>query len=187
MTLKAPTECMFYMNNVRYSFGFSIQNQLIVNEYLNYFVNGKEVTIYKRKGLSFTTGDNFQGALDNCKNSLKENSLLLSCAVLFSKVNEIEAAHNFFRDKLVSYNVPSIIPNRQLSDTSFDQDNLVNYTYTDDWRNYSLYQLYKYKKVKDNFLQLLQDLGLNIKDVKVWRTKLKDLPFFLGVPEPIAS
>lgn len=96
MTLKAPTECMFYMNNVRYSFGFSIQNQLIVNEYLNYFVNGKEVTIYKRKGLSFTTGDNFQGALDNCKNSLKENSLLLSCAVLFSKVNEIEAAHNFF-------------------------------------------------------------------------------------------
>jgi hypothetical protein len=135
----------FITNGIRYVFGFSIKNMLVVEEYLYYFPNGRQTKIFERKDDDFTTGSKFRGKFSTCKDVLKPNRLMLSCAANFSAVKETVDAFHFFLDELVIY-----VPDNQ-----------------DNWMNYSLYQMNTNEKMKKAVLKSLSELGTGIRDVQV--------------------
>lgn len=135
----------FVTKGVRYVFGFILKNMLITEEYLYYFPNGRQTKIFERVGNSFTAGSKFRGRFNACKDVLKPNRLLLSCAANFSSVGEVENAFHFFSDDLVIY-------------TAANQNN---------WMNYSLYQMNIDEKVKKAVITFLDELGTGIKDIQV--------------------
>lgn len=135
----------FVTNDVRYVFGFTLKNLLVKEEYLYYFPNGRQTKIFERQGDTFTAGNKFRGKFSSCKDVLKSNRLLLSCAANFSSVEEAENAFRFFNDELVIY-------------AAENQDN---------WMNYSLYQMNNDKKVKQAVVTFLDELGTGIRDIRV--------------------
>ncbi|MEE0547583.1 MAG: ATP-binding protein [Peptococcaceae bacterium] len=135
----------FVVNDVRYAFGFSLKNMLVSEEYLYYFPNGRQTKIYERDSKGFTAGRSFSNKFKSCKDVLKENRLMLSCAANFSAVEEVLAAYRFFDDELVIYN-----PSNQ-----------------DDWLNYSLHQIHENAAIKKLVLDLLDSLGTGIKDIDI--------------------
>ena len=74
----------------------------------------------------FTAGSKFRGRFNTCKDVLKPNRLLLSCAANFSSVEEVVAAYKFFSDELVIFGP-------------------VN---ENNWMNYSLYPISQNEKMK---------------------------------------
>lgn len=135
----------FIKGNVRYAYGFSITNFLVSEEYLYYFPNNRQVKIFERSSEKFETGSKFRGRLNNCKDIIKPNRLLLSCAANFSSVEEIEKAYRFFVDDLVIYSAANE-PN---------------------WMDYSLHQIHQTPQIKAAVLAFMRDLGLGIKDIKI--------------------
>lgn len=135
----------FVTKDIRYVFGFTLKNMLVEEEYLYFFPNGRQAKIFERKGEKFTTGSKFRGKLSTCKDVLKPNRLLLSCAANFSSVVEIERAYKFFCDELVIYG-------------SNNQDN---------WMQYSLYQMNTNENVKHAVITFMQNLGIGLKDIEV--------------------
>ena len=152
----------FITKEVRYVFGFSLKNMLVSEEYLYYFPNNRQTKIFERDEKSFSAGSKFRGKFSACKDVLKPNRLLLSCAANFSSVQEVTDAFMFFNDELVIYG-----PENQ-----------------DNWMNYSLYQMNNNSKIKSAVIAFLGELGTGIKDIKVAIDKKKlestDLPPFLS-------
>lgn len=135
----------FIVDDTRYAFGFSLRNMLVTEEYLYYFPNSRQTKIFERLGEKFTAGSNFRNRFNSCKDVLKPNRLMLSCAANFSTVEEVAVAYRFFSDELVVY-------------SSANQD---------DWMNYSLYQMNTNEQIKSTVLYFLTALGTGIKDVRV--------------------
>ena len=135
----------FVKENIRYAYGFSINQFLVVEEYLYYFPNNRQVKIFERTSDKFETGSKFRGRLNSCKDILKPNRLLLSCAANFSAVDEIEKAFRFFADDLVIYNAAN----------------------ADNWMDYSLHQIHQNPQIKAAVLAFMRDLGLGIRDIKI--------------------
>lgn len=152
----------FVTNGIRYAFGFTLEHLLVVEEYLYYFPNGRQVKIYERTESGFTEGNKFKNRFDACHDVLKPNRLFLSCAANFSNVDEIAKAFGFFRDDLVIY--------RGLG--------------TDNWMEYSMNQISTNPAVKKVVLSFLRSLGTGIKDIRVKiddvNMKAHDLPPFLS-------
>lgn len=152
----------FITQDVRYVFGFSLHNMLVKEEYLYFFPNNRQTKIYERSNETFSEGNKFKGKLRTCKDVLKPNRLLLSCAANFSDVKEITDAYNFFASELVIYN----------------PENQTN------WMNYSLYQMNTNPKMKEVVLNFLSELGTGIKDIQVKFDEKKhestELPSFLS-------
>lgn len=152
----------FVKDDVRYAFGFTLNQMLVTDEYLFCFPKGRQVIIYERDAESFASGDRFKGKFEACKDVLKPNRLFLSCAANFSAVPEIEMAFAFFRDDLVVY--------RGLG--------------TDDWMNYSLGTMEQNAQVKAMVIDFLQRLGTGIKDIDIKHSKRNvdpaSLPPFLA-------
>ncbi len=135
----------FVTKGIRYMYGFTLKNLLVVDEYLYYVPKGRQTKIFERSDKGFTTGSKFSGKLAACKDVLKPNRLLLSCAANFSTVSEIIDAYRFFNDELVVYNP----------------------LYQNNWMNYSLYQMNSNPQIKKSVITLMQDLGMGIKDIDV--------------------
>lgn len=152
----------FVSNKVRYAYGFSIKDMIVTDEYLYYFPNGRQTKIFERSLEEFSAGSKFRGRLNTCKDVLKPNRLLLSCAANFSTVEEITDAYRFFADDLVIFK-----PGNE-----------------DNWMNYSLYQIYKDKRIKDAVITFMNELGICIKDIEVSIDKKQlessNLPSFLS-------
>ena len=135
----------FVTKGIRYVFGFSLRNMLISDEYLYYFPNNRQTRIFERYEDSFSVGSKFRGKFSSCKDVLKPNRLLLSCAANFSSVQEIFDVYSFFDEELVIYE-------------PMNQEN---------WMNDSLYQMNRNPKVKTSVIAFLSGLGTGIKDVQV--------------------
>lgn len=154
-------QVQFVIKGIRYVFGFSLKNLLVSEEYLYYFPNGRQAKIFDRKDEKFTVGSKFRGKFSSCKDILKPNRLLLSCAANFTAVEEVADAFSFFNNELVVYGAEN-------------QDN---------WMNYSLYQINSNEKMRRVVLSLMQDLGMGVKDIKVSIDQKKmesiELPPFL--------
>ena len=135
----------FVTNGIRYAFGFVLKDFLVKEEYLYFFPNGKQTKIYERNAEKFSSGAKFRNKFTTCKDVLKPNRLLLSCAANFSNVDEVRQAFEFFRDELIIYNSES-------------SDEI--------WMNYSLRQISENENMKQNILRLMQSLGLDICDIK---------------------
>lgn len=152
----------FVTKGIRYVFGFSLKNMLVSDEYLYYFPNNRQTKIYERYGEIFTAGSKFRGKFSSCKDVLKPNRLLLSCAANFSSVQEIADVFTFFSNELVVYG-----PGNQ-----------------DDWMNYSLYQMNNNPKMKAAVIAFLAELGTGIRDIQVSIDQKKlesaELPPFLS-------
>lgn len=142
---KSNYKIQFIVDGIRYAFGFSLKNMLVVEEYLYYFPNGRQTKIFERVGEEYSAGRNFRNRFNSCKDVLKPNRLMLSCAANFSSVDEVIAAYHFFNDELVIY-------------SSANQEN---------WMNYSLHQMNTNEKVKATVLKFLDALGTGIKDIYV--------------------
>lgn len=159
---KSTYRIQFITKELRYVFGFSLRNMLVVEEYLYYFPNGRQTKIFERNEETFSAGNKFRGKFATCKDVLKPNRLLLSCAANFSAVQEISDVFSFFNDDLVIYD-------------SSNQDN---------WMNYSLYQMSANKNIKNVAISLMSELGMGVKDivVKIDQKKLEsfELPPFLS-------
>lgn len=159
---KSVYKIQFMVNNVRYAYGFSLINTLVSDEYLFYFPNNRKTKIFERIDNNFTAGSNFRNKFNTCKDVLKPNRLMLSCAANFSSVDEALYAYNFFKNGLVIY-------------SSVNQDN---------WMNYSLHQINKNEQTKNIVLNFLDSLGTGIKDIKVEIKKeevdIASLPPFLS-------
>ena len=110
----------------------------------------------------FTAGSKFRGRFNTCKDVLKPNRLLLSCAANFSSVEEVVAAYKFFSDELVIFGP-------------------VN---ENNWMNYSLYQISQNEKMKQAVLSFMKELGMGIKDIEVTidqkQLESSELPPFLS-------
>ncbi len=152
----------FVAQDIRYVFGFSLRNALVLDEYLYYFPNNRQTKIYERRDEAFSAGNKFRSKFSTCKDILKPNRLLLSCAANFSSVKEIADAYAFFNNELVVYN-----PENQYN-----------------WMNYSLYQMNENPKMKSAVLNFLSELGTGIKDIQVTIDEKKldssELPPFLS-------
>lgn len=152
----------FIVKGIRYVFGFSLKNMVVVEEYLYFFPNSRQTKIFERKENSFSAGSKFRGKFSACKAILRPNRLLLSCAANFSSVQEVLDAYYFFNEELVIYG-------------PLNQNN---------WMNYSLYQINNNPRIKAAVIALLSELGTGIKDiqVKVDQKKLdsSELPPFLS-------
>ena len=159
---KSNYKIQFVVDGIRYAFGFSLRNMLVVEEYLYYFPNGRQTKVFERDGEEYSAGRNFRNRFNSCKDVLKPNRLMLSCAANFSSVDEVTAAYRFFNDELVIYN-------------SGNQEN---------WMNYSLHQINTNEKVKATVLKFLDALGTGIKDIYVDIKKedldVSNLPPFLS-------
>jgi len=152
----------FVTKGIRYVFGFSLKNMLVSDEYLYFFPNNRQTKIFERSGEIFSAGSKFRGKFSSCKDVLKPNRLLLSCAANFSSVQEVADAYSFFSNELVVYD-----PGNQ-----------------DDWMKYSLYQMNRNPKMKAAVIAFLSELGTGIKDIHVSIDQKKlesaELPPFLS-------
>lgn len=152
----------FVTKGILYVFGFSLKNFLISEEYLYYFPKGKQAKIYDRDEQGFSTGSRFNGKFNTCKDVLKPNRLMLSCAANFASVSEIDDAYRFFLDELVIYH-----PSMQ-----------------ERWMNYSIYQMNTNPNIKSAVITLLQELGTEIKDIEIQidqqKIETSHLPPFLS-------
>lgn len=155
-------QVQFLVDNIRYVFGFSLKNMLIAEEYLYYFPKGRQAKVYDRIEGKIIPGSKFRSKFSMCKEVLKPNRLLLSCAANFADIPEINDAFNFFVNDLVIYG------------------NLIQ----DDWMNYSLYQMNSDAAMKKAVISFMSALGTNIKDIKVnidqKQISLNELPPFLS-------
>ena len=142
---KSDYKIQFTVDGIRYAFGFSLKNMLVVEEYLYYFPHGRQTKIFERTSKDYSAGRFNSNRFNSCKDVLKPNRLMLSCAANFSSVDEVTAAYRFFNDELVIYN-------------SGNQEN---------WMNYSLHQINTNEKVKATVLKFLDALGTGIKDIYV--------------------
>lgn len=142
---KSNYKIQFIVDGIRYAFGFSLKNMLVVEEYLYYFPNGRQTKIFERVGEEYSAGRNFRNRFNSCKDVLKPNRLMLSCAANFSSVDEVIAAYHFFNDELVIYSLAN-------------QEN---------WMNYSLHQINANEQMKAIVLKLLDALDTGIKDIHV--------------------
>ncbi len=135
----------FITKGIRYVFGFSLNKMIVSDEYLYYFPNNRQTKIFERSGEKFTAGSKFRGKFSACKDVIKPNRLLLSCAANFSSVQEAADAYSFFSNELVVYGPAN-------------QDN---------WMNYSLYQMNNNPKMKAAVIAFLAELGTGIKGILV--------------------
>lgn len=135
----------FIKNGVRFAYGFSIEQMLVKEEYLYYFPNGRQAKIFDRTGMTYEDGSKFKGRFNSCKDVLKPNRLMISCAANFTNITEIEDAFRFFSEDLVIY-------------TNANQEN---------WMQYSLYQFNSNPEIKNLALSFMRDIGVDIQDIKI--------------------
>lgn len=135
----------FVKNGIRYAYGFSVEQMLVKEEYLYYFPNGRQAKIFDRTGMTFEEGSKFKGKFNSCKDVLKPNRLMISCAANFTNIAEIEDAFRFFSEDLVIY-------------TNANQEN---------WIQYSLYQFNSNPEIKNLALSFMRDIGVDIQDIKI--------------------
>ena len=144
----------FVKNNIRYAYGFSIKQNVIDEEYLYYFPNLKQTTIFERKGMEVTPGSKYRSSFLLSLDALKENRLFLSCAANYTNVDEIKHAFMFFKKDLVFY----------------DKNN--------NWIEYSIHAIQESETTKQIFIEFLNLLGTKVKDIKTTIDIIKgsDLP-----------
>ena len=151
----------FITGGLRFAYGFTLQNALVSEEYLYYFPNGRQAMIFERDSESFNIGSKFKKtSFATCKEVLKPNRLLLSCAANFCSVPEVDSAYRFFSEDLVIY------------------DNQNN------WMNYTLHEISENEQMKKALISFLVNLGIDVKNVRVSIEKSKldfsQLPPFLS-------
>ena len=137
----------FVTKGIRYAYGFSLNNTIVVDEYLYSFPKGRQVKIFERNEDGFLAGDRYKGKFDSCKDVIKPNRLFLSCAANFSAVKDTEDVFSFFKNDLIDY-----------SGSPRSRDN---------WMHYSLTKMNDNSLIKETVLTFLKGLDTGINDIVI--------------------
>ncbi len=141
-------EVRFIQDNVKYRYGFSCDDEKIIEEYLYYAPKGREALIFKRENTvdyKFTIDENRQ---DLFRKQTIANTLYLSRATQLG-YEKTRTAYEFFSNNLI-----------------------INYSPM--WRNYTIRQMHDHPEFKDRILEVMQkaDFG-GIENIKVTKEKRK--------------
>lgn len=162
----------FIKNDIRYAYGFSINQGLISEEYLYYYPNGRVSKVFTRENASVKLGDKFKGSFKNTIEALKDNKLFVSCAADLNSNEVIRDVYMFFKEDLIVYH-----------------ENVNN------WLEYSLEKLQDDPDLNKLFVNILNKLDIGVKgiDIKIEKVTLtqddvKDIPeplrqFFMSQPD----
>lgn len=161
LALEKPTtyDVQFVVDGIRYAYGFSINDEEVLEEYLYHFPSGRQARIFERKQDKFEFGQKYQKELKGICAKTKSNKLFLSVSEAWSKLPEIINPFNFFRKTVVVH--------------SNDSEN---------WFEYSANKICSDKKMKNILVKFMQQIGVPIRDIEV---KIQNLP--LPQNEPILS
>ena len=144
--INEPTfyDMQFVVDGIRYAYGFTLKQTLIDEEYLYFFPSGRQAMIFERSSTDFRIGSKFKkSSFSVCRDVLRPNRLLLSCAANFASVDEVNKVFRFFTDDLVVYN---------------NQDF---------WMDYTLRRIKDDAEMRSAAVSLLRGLGLGIEDIRV--------------------
>lgn len=167
-TDKNPSDfsIQFVKNNIRFAYGFSIKDKIIIEEYLYFFPKEKQIKIFERTMDDIKPGDKYKKSFQLSVDALKDNRLFLSCAANLTSIKEIEEAFLFFKEDIVYYN-PEL----------------------NNWIEYSMKLICDNEKNKKDFMKVLEALGTGIKDIspkfEQVNISMTDLPNHL--PEALKS
>lgn len=156
----------FISNNIRFAYGFELNNTEIVEEYLYHFKNNRQATIFERSSSEYYFGKKYKKELAEIEEKYgKNNKLFLPIAAIWCKFDDIISAFNYLSE--------DIIINQSIQD--------------ENWSNYTIEAIAESEQNKKIFLNLLNRLGIKVNDlfVKVERKNLnyEDLP--IGLPEEL--
>lgn len=139
-------------NNVRYLFGFIIENQKIVDEFLYAFPNGRKKAIYDRKNKEITPGSKFKGKFEVVEKSLNSSQLLISVLGKLQVIDDVNACFNFFKDDIVIYKGNPVFAQRCTEDSYLLE---------------TLKEIYQDRKFKDGVVEILNSFDVKIRDITV--------------------
>ena len=153
-------EIIFIHKNIKYKYGFSCDNEKIIDEYLYHYPKGKKALIFKRQNTKeFEFKTDKKGQNERSKQTIP-NTLYLSRATQLG-YEKTKEPYEFLRDYLV-----------------------INYHPA--WKDYTIKQIYKDQKLKTRILEILQkaDFG-GIEDIIATKKKgnIKEIAFKLDGSE----
>lgn len=150
-------ELVFEKDGVKYSYGFKYGDEGVLEEYLYYWPSSKKSMVFERSSaLDYVFAEPFKRSGENCAGRLKENKLLLSCAANETDITPILNVFLFFKNDLVFYS-----------------------SGVDNWFGYSVAQLKNNPSTKKKFIEFMQSIGSDLKDVKI---KIENRPFNITNP-----
>lgn len=146
LTQELPTifDVQFVIAGIRYAYGFSIDDDMVLEEYLYHFPEGRQAKIFERSRENITFGAKYKKELAQINTKSKENKLFLSTAEAWSKLPEIINPFKFFKEKLV-----------------------VHVNGPDDWFEYSAQKIRTDQRMKHILLTFLQRIGIPVIDINV--------------------
>lgn len=142
---KSSYSIQFIRFGIIYTYGFTIQQMMIENEYLYYFPKGRQTKIFERNKLCIEEGSKFKNKFTNCEGALKSNKLLLSCAASLTNIEEINYVYRYLSEKLVIHSNKS----------------------QESWIQKSLSTLHTNPKLKNLLVSFIKSLGIDIKDIEI--------------------
>lgn len=152
----------FVKNDIRYAYGFSVKQNLIDEEYLYFFPNGRQVKIFEREGMKIVPGDKYKNAFELSLQALKDNRLFLSCSANYTPIKEIEDVFIFFSQDIVFYNPMA-----------------------NNWTEYSIELMQNNEEIKEIFVNILKALKTGIVDIdaKIEKVSIDDINLPSDMPE----
>ena len=153
-------QIQFIIDEIRYAYGFSLNADEILSEYLYYFPNGRQAMIFERDVQEYNFGSSFRKILNEFYNSYEtlQNRLFLSTAAQWVKIKEIKDVFIFLKE--------NIIFNKKIDNT--------------DWLDYTINMINQDDKFKKKMINLLNSIGAYVKDIDATiesRTiKVEELP-----------
>lgn len=140
-----PTEYKVHFVNdgIRY-FYFVSYKDVILEEKLYYYPNGKKTILFERTNNKLNFGSNNPKNFHNAIEAMNANPirLFISCAANLNDNEFIKSAFLFFKEKVVFY---PHIPNN--------------------WREYTAEQIISNSKFKNRFISFLQSIDISVQDV----------------------
>lgn len=141
-------EIQFCVENIRYAYGFSLNQTRILEEYLYYFPKGRQAKIFERSNGEFSFGSKFKRELDEIRSTKnKENRLFIATAASWTNLKDIINPFSYLKDGLVI--------NQSINSGNGE----------DSWLIYTLSQIESNDDIRELYTQIVKDLGVGITDI----------------------
>lgn len=137
-------DVQFIVSGLLYAYGFSVTDDVVVEEYLYHFPAGRQAKIFERSNDEITFGAKYKKELSEINTKSKSNKLFLSTAESWSNLAEILNPFKFFKEDLV-----------------------VHSNGPDNWFEYSAEKIKSNEKMKNILINFLHRINLPVVDIKV--------------------
>lgn len=144
---KSEFNMQYIINDIRYTYGFVLKDNLVDEEYLYYFEDKNAVNVFEREEGEVCLGEKFEEnkvLLEIIENEIGANKLLLSCIGDKSDIFEINNAFLFFKEYLVIQN----------SDVKTERKNCIKV-------------MMESEKMRELIISVFRELDSDIKDIKI--------------------